>query len=106
MVERFSGSFAIVVIEHPAKSSAAPDLPCRTSDLWARPNNSILKSLVVAFFVVMKAELLDCFSKGRLSEKYYSVQAFLFDAPHETLYMRGQVWGLRRKTKTVDPFAL
>jgi len=88
----YSSGGTVVVIQHAAQALAALNLACvaEMASFWT--DELVRQTLVIAFTVIMRDEVLDGCPQRLLAEEDHAIQAGLPDAAHKSLRVGVQVW--------------
>jgi len=89
-----SGS-AVVVSQQPAKSFATFDFPGDGSDFQAGIDQPVFQPLMISLGMVMQSVGFQRGTQRTFTEKNHSIQRFEFQASHESLEIRIQIWTSR-----------
>src|SRR5947209_2576697 len=85
VARRTSRRGAVVIVQHPAQTLAAPDRSTLISMAFIRRDQPVAETLVVSLAMIMRNELVNPFSQRALTEEDHALQAGFFNAAHESL---------------------
>src|SRR5215472_6864942 len=82
----------VIVVQHAAQALAPLNLACIVEMASLGPDELVRQTLVIAFTVIMRDEVLNSCPQRFLAEEDHPIQAGLLDAAHKSLRVGIQVW--------------
>ena len=92
----------MIVLQQPTEPFATPERRVAASGGDGWEEEQVVASLVIAFVMVMRHELVHRPSERALADQDHPVQARFLDGPYEALSERIQIGGSRRQAHSFD----